>query len=82
MALVRGLNGAVNSELSSPVGRARRPSRSVRLRLLPELGATFETVATLIDATMRGLVIMALSVPDIAVHRTLASPFGTAAKDE
>lgn len=51
-------------------------------RLRPELGATFETVATLIDATTRGLVIMALSVPDIAAHRTLASPFGAASKGE
>jgi AcrR family transcriptional regulator len=51
-------------------------------RLRPELGATFETVATLIDATMRGLVIMALSIPDIAAHRTLASPLGAAGKDE
>ena len=51
-------------------------------RLRPELGATFETVVTLIDATMRGLVIMALSTPDIAARRTLASPFGAAGKDE
>lgn len=51
-------------------------------RLRPELGATFETVATLIDATMRGLVIMALSIPDIAARRALASPFGAASKDE
>ena len=48
-------------------------------RLRPELGATFETVATLLDATMRGLVIMALSAPGIAAHRAQASPFGAAA---
>jgi len=51
-------------------------------RLRPDAGATFETVATLIDATMRGLVIMALSVPDLAAQRALASPFGAASKDE
>ena len=51
-------------------------------RLRPELGATFETVITLIDATMRGLVIMALSMPDIAEHRWQASPFGAAGTDE
>jgi AcrR family transcriptional regulator len=51
-------------------------------RLRPDLGATFETVATLIDATMRGLVIMGLSIPDIAGHRILASPFGAAAQEE
>ncbi len=51
-------------------------------RLRPELGATFETVATLIDATMRGLVIMALSMPDIAEYRAQARPFGAASTDE
>ena len=51
-------------------------------RLRPELGASFETVATLLDATMRGLVIMALSRPEIAGHRAQASPFGAAATDE
>jgi len=51
-------------------------------RLRPETGATFETIATLLDATMRGLVIMALSRPGIAEHRTRASPFGAAAADD
>ena len=35
-------------------------------RLRPELGATFEMLATLLSATMRGLIIMALSTPAIA----------------
>jgi len=47
-------------------------------RLRAELGVTFETMATLLSATLRGLVIMALSTPDIAAHRTQASPFGAA----
>ncbi|MGE5291277.1 MAG: TetR/AcrR family transcriptional regulator [Micromonosporaceae bacterium] len=51
-------------------------------RLRPELGATFTTLATLIDATMRGLVIMALSTPGIATHRAWESPSGAAGKDE
>jgi len=51
-------------------------------RLRPELGATFETMATLLSATMRGLVIMALSDPGIAAQRTQASPFGAAGKKE
>jgi AcrR family transcriptional regulator len=51
-------------------------------RLRPELGATFETMATLLSATMRGLIIMALSAPDIAAHRAQASPFGAAGKNE
>jgi AcrR family transcriptional regulator len=50
-------------------------------RLRPELATTFDTLATLLSATMRGLVITALSTPDIATHLTVASPFGAAGKD-
>jgi AcrR family transcriptional regulator len=45
-------------------------------RLRPELATDFETLATLLTATMRGLVISALSTSDIARYRTTASPFG------
>lgn len=51
-------------------------------RLRPELGATFETMATLLSATLHGLVIMALSTLDIATQRIEANPFGAARKDE
>jgi AcrR family transcriptional regulator len=51
-------------------------------RLRPESGATFQTLAALLDATMRGLVVMALSMPDLATHRMQASPFGAATRDE
>ena len=51
-------------------------------RLRPESGATFQTLAALLDATMRGLVVMALSMPDLATHRTQATPFGAATRDE
>jgi hypothetical protein len=51
-------------------------------RLRPELGATFETAATLVDAAMRGLVITALSMPEVATYRAQASPFGAAGTDE
>jgi AcrR family transcriptional regulator len=51
-------------------------------RLRPELGATFETVATVADATMRGLVITALSMPEIATYRAQAGPFGAAGTGE
>ena len=51
-------------------------------RLRPELGATFEMLATLLSATMRGLIIMALSTPGIAGHRVHASPFGAVSRDE
>ena len=45
-------------------------------RLRPESGITFEALATLLSATMRGLVVMALSAPDVAEQRIEASPFG------
>jgi hypothetical protein len=41
-------------------------------RLRSESGATFQTLAALLDATMRGLVVMALSMPDLASYRALA----------
>lgn len=45
-------------------------------RMRPELGAGFETLATLLSATMRGLVIMTLSEPSLALDRALGRPFG------
>jgi AcrR family transcriptional regulator len=51
-------------------------------RLRPELGATFEDIAALLDATMRGLVIMALSMPELASQRTSAQPFAAASTAE
>jgi AcrR family transcriptional regulator len=45
-------------------------------RLRPELATSFDTLATLLSATMRGLVITAVSSPEIATQVTVASPFG------
>ena len=45
-------------------------------RLRPESGVTFETVATLVNAAMRGLVMTALTVPGIAADRMTSRPFG------
>jgi len=45
-------------------------------RIRPETGATFETLITLVDATLRGLIIMAQPVPGIAAAPVTASPFG------
>jgi len=46
-------------------------------RLRPDSGSTFETLATLLTAAMRGLVTMALSDPAVATASTRARPFGT-----
>lgn len=51
-------------------------------RLRPELGATFTTLVTLVDSTVRGLVIMALAMPGLAAQRVQASPFGAAGTGE
>lgn len=50
-------------------------------RLRPELATSFNTLATLLGATMRGLAITALSTPEIATRLTVAAPFGAAGKD-
>jgi AcrR family transcriptional regulator len=51
-------------------------------RLRPGAGVTFEMLATLLSATMRGLIIMALSTPGIAGQRVQARPFGAASEGE
>ncbi len=51
-------------------------------RLRPDLGATFETLATLVDATMRGLVIEALSEPGLGTYRARAIPSGAGKPQE
>lgn len=46
-------------------------------RLRPESNATYETLATLASATMRGLVVTALSTPAVVDLRVVSKPFGT-----
>jgi AcrR family transcriptional regulator len=43
-------------------------------RLRPEMGTTFADLAALLDATMRGLVIMAQSMPELGQQCTAARP--------
>ncbi len=51
-------------------------------RLRPETGATFTDLATLLAASMRGLVIMSLSMPGLAERATPARPFGAATESD
>jgi len=52
-------------------------------RLRPDFGeSALEVMVTLLSATLRGLVIMALSMPAIAGQRCEASPFGAAANEQ
>ncbi|HBV94264.1 MAG TPA: hypothetical protein DEG26_06120 [Chloroflexi bacterium] len=47
-------------------------------RLRPEGGAGVDTIATLASASLRGLVLIALSTPEVAAQRFPARPFGAA----
>jgi hypothetical protein len=46
------------------------------LRLRPEVDASFETIANLVSAVARGLVLMSLASPDVATRPIKARPFG------
>lgn len=50
-------------------------------RLRPSTEATFETLARLLDASLRGLVLAALSDPGIVTRRVRARPFGAVEAD-
>ena len=94
-ATVAGLApGELRDQIQEALGRSEE-IRTVRIaasweqltgllgyRLRPELGASFKTLATLLNAAMTGLVVSALSMPEIAMHRVLGSPFETAGKEE
>lgn len=63
--------------LISGVARAYEHATSlIGLRLRPELGVTFETIASLASAIIRGLVLMAPANPGIVAQRVRANPFG------
>ena len=49
-------------------------------RLRPGTDASFETLARLLDASLRGLVLAALSDPGIVTQRVRARPFGAVAE--
>jgi len=80
-------DGGLRSQVQAALARAERDrlaavARAWQLmagllgfRLHPQAGVTFETLATLVSGTMRGLLTMALTVPDIDAHRIAARPF-------
>ena len=91
-AQVRGLLGELRDQVQaalahSEAGQVARVARAWHqiaslfgYRLRPELDTSFETLATLLSATIHGLVITALSTPELATHLTVASPFNAAGK--
>ena len=64
------------SQISCVVWRWKRLADLLGYRLRPATGATFETLPTVLTATMRGLVIEALSDPGVFTTRSQAAPFG------
>ncbi len=87
-------NGTLRDQVQEALAESER-SRNARIagawqqltgilgyRLRPACGVTFEILATLLSATMRGLIIMALSTPGIAAYRVQARPFGAAAEED
>ena len=51
-------------------------------RVLPETGLTFEDVATMASADLRGHVVMALASPGTAARRFRGRPFGAGTEAE
>ena len=88
------LGGGLRDQVQAALGQAEqdrlaRVARAWELmagllgfRLRAESGVTFETLAALISATMRGLVMTALTVPEMAGQRIVARPFGAPEADE
>jgi AcrR family transcriptional regulator len=71
-ALVRSERGFVDR-----IARAwERLAAVLGYRLRPAAGGTFETIATLGSAALRGLVIMSLSDPDLVTRRISSNPIG------
>jgi AcrR family transcriptional regulator len=64
--------------IASVAGVWKQLTSLLGYRLRAELGATFENLAVVLDATMRGLVIMGLSMPEVGCQRVAARPFALA----
>lgn len=86
-------DGELRQQVQAALARSER-RRSLRIaqswerlaaifgyQLRPELGVSYETLATLLSAQLRGLVLMALADPDLATQRLEARPSGAAQRD-
>lgn len=72
----RALTRSEGTLLEGVATAYERVSLLLGLRLRPESGMTFETVASLATATIRGLVLMAPANPAVSTQRCHANPFG------
>jgi AcrR family transcriptional regulator len=76
---VRGALTACELARNERIAQAwRQLAALLGYRLRPGTGISFETLATMLTATMRGMVMMALSAPEVGESRLTASPFGAA----
>jgi AcrR family transcriptional regulator len=76
---VRAALAEAEADRTAQIARAWRQLAGLfGYRLRPELATSFETLATLLSATTRGLVVTALSTPGIGTGVTAARPFGAA----
>lgn len=57
-------------------------TRLLGYRLRPDLSGSFETLACLLTAGGRGLTLMAIAMPELAVERVTGRPFGAGAEAE
>ena len=62
--------------LTRIAGAYEQAAALLGLRLRPELGATYDAIAVLASAAIRGMVTMAPANPSIATVRLQANPFG------
>lgn len=76
------LAGSERDHLRRMADSWERLSTLLGYRLRPELGTTFDSLVTLVSAGLRGLSLMALASPQLAAHRTWATPFGAAVRQE
>ena len=54
----------------------RQMATALGYRLRPQAGASFELIATLVSAALRGMVVLALSDTELATRRVHANPIG------
>jgi len=76
--LEAALGASEHGFISGVAAAWERLAEVVGYRLRAEIGATFKDLASLLVATLRGLVIMAPSTPEIGSRRVRAAPFGAA----
>jgi len=70
------LAASERTRLAAVAGAWERMAGLFGFRLRPELGSSFEALATVLSGCLRGLVVLALSMPDLAEHTTRAQPAG------